>query len=51
MVGVLSTQLWHHQFIDSALVISPLRASGAAVLLGDGDPIVSGARLDSPKSC
>jgi hypothetical protein len=39
IVGVLSTQLWHQQFMESALQISPLRAADASVLLGDGHPI------------
>jgi asparagine synthase (glutamine-hydrolysing) len=36
IVGVLSTQVWYHQFIESALFITPLPASEASVLLGDG---------------
>ena len=39
MVGVLSTQLWHHQFVESALSITPLPARGASVLLTDRVPI------------
>jgi asparagine synthase (glutamine-hydrolysing) len=39
IVGVLSTQLWHQQFMESALQVSPLRATDASVLLGDGHPI------------
>ena len=35
MVGVLSTQLWHHQFVESALSLSSLPARGASVLLTD----------------
>jgi asparagine synthase (glutamine-hydrolysing) len=45
MVGVLSTQLWHHQFIESALFITPLPASEASVLLGDSDPVHSAVTL------
>ncbi len=41
MVGVLSTQLWHHQFVQTALLITPLPASEASVLLGDSVPIHS----------
>jgi asparagine synthase (glutamine-hydrolysing) len=39
MVGVLSTQLWHHQFVESALSIAPLSAGGASVFLTDRLPI------------
>jgi asparagine synthase (glutamine-hydrolysing) len=35
LIGVLSTQLWHHRFIESALFVTPLSPSGASVLLGD----------------
>jgi asparagine synthase (glutamine-hydrolysing) len=35
MVGVLSTQLWHQQFVESALSFASLPASGASVLLTD----------------
>jgi asparagine synthase (glutamine-hydrolysing) len=41
IVGVLSTQLWHHQFVESALFISPLPASEASVLLGDSAAVLS----------
>jgi asparagine synthase (glutamine-hydrolysing) len=51
MVGVLSTQLWHHQFIESALFIPPLPASEASVLLGDGVPVHSAVTLYDPKPC
>ena len=43
IVGVLSTQLWHHQFMDSAFNTSPLRISEASVVLGDGYPSPGGA--------
>jgi asparagine synthase (glutamine-hydrolysing) len=39
IVGVVSTQLWHHQFVESALSITPLPARGATVLLTDSVPI------------
>jgi asparagine synthase (glutamine-hydrolysing) len=41
IVGVLSTQLWHHQFVESALLVSPLPASEASVLLGDSAQVLS----------
>jgi asparagine synthase (glutamine-hydrolysing) len=41
MVGVLSTQLWYHQYIESALFIPPLPAREAAVLLSDSVPMES----------
>lgn len=41
IVGVLSTQLWHHQFVESALSIAPLSTRGASVMLTDSVPIFS----------
>jgi asparagine synthase (glutamine-hydrolysing) len=41
IVGVLSTQLWHHQFISSVRNISPLPIRGASVLIGDNAPVLS----------
>lgn len=38
MLGVASTQLWYHQFIDTARLIPALPASEASVLLGDSSP-------------
>jgi asparagine synthase (glutamine-hydrolysing) len=35
IVGVLTTQLWYRQFMESALSIPSLPASAASVLLGD----------------
>lgn len=35
IVGVLSTQLWHHQFVQSALTIAPLPIAKASVVLRD----------------
>jgi asparagine synthase (glutamine-hydrolysing) len=46
MVGVLSTQLWHHQFIESALLVTPLAAKDASVSLGDRTPSYSLPALD-----
>jgi asparagine synthase (glutamine-hydrolysing) len=43
MVGVLSTQLWYYQFIESALQVAPLPAREASVILGDPDPVRSGS--------
>jgi asparagine synthase (glutamine-hydrolysing) len=51
MVGVLSTQLWYYQFIESALLIPPLPASEASVLLGDSVPVRSANMLYDPKPC
>jgi asparagine synthase (glutamine-hydrolysing) len=42
MIGVLSTQLWYYQYIESALLIPPLPAGEASVLLGDSVPVPSG---------
>lgn len=39
MVGVLSTQFWHHQFLESALLVTPLPAKDASVMLGDKAPV------------
>jgi asparagine synthase (glutamine-hydrolysing) len=35
LIGVLSTQLWHQQFVESALLVTPLSAVDASVMLGD----------------
>jgi len=51
IVGVLSTQLWHHQFVESALFVSPLSASGASVLSGDSAPVLSPNTIYDPKPC
>jgi len=40
-VGVLSTQLWHHQFIENAVSISPLSVHRADVMLTDSVSLVS----------
>jgi asparagine synthase (glutamine-hydrolysing) len=34
LVGILSTQLWHHEFLTSREAITPLSPEGADVLLG-----------------
>jgi asparagine synthase (glutamine-hydrolysing) len=41
IVGILSTQLWHEQFVESSHRIAPLPASKASVLLGDTVPVPS----------
>jgi asparagine synthase (glutamine-hydrolysing) len=41
IVGVLSTQLWHHQFVENTHRISPLQTSKASVLLTDSVPALS----------
>jgi asparagine synthase (glutamine-hydrolysing) len=51
IVGVLSTQLWHHQFVESALFITPLPAREASVLLGDSDPVLLPNTVYDPKPC
>jgi asparagine synthase (glutamine-hydrolysing) len=51
MVGVLSTQLWYHQFIDSALFVPPLAAGEASVLLGDGSRIQSASTHYNSEPC
>jgi asparagine synthase (glutamine-hydrolysing) len=38
IVGVLSTQLWHHQFIDRAALPVPLPVQGASVMLSEATP-------------
>jgi asparagine synthase (glutamine-hydrolysing) len=51
LIGVLSTQLWHHQFIESALVVPPLPVSEASVVLSDSAPLASPIKLYDPKPC
>jgi asparagine synthase (glutamine-hydrolysing) len=41
LVGVLSTQLWHQQFVEQPLTIDPLPAAGASVLLDGGITVTS----------
>jgi asparagine synthase (glutamine-hydrolysing) len=41
IVGILSTQLWHHQFVDSMQRITPLTTSNASVVLRDAVPALS----------
>jgi asparagine synthase (glutamine-hydrolysing) len=51
LIGVLSTQLWYHQFVESALFITPLPVSEASVILSDSSVVVSPAALFDPKPC
>lgn len=51
MLGVLSTQLWYYQYIESAMLIPALAASQASVLLGDAAPVQSGNTLFDPNPC
>jgi asparagine synthase (glutamine-hydrolysing) len=38
LVAILSTQLWHHQFIDSQSLPAPLAVGGASVVLTEAAP-------------
>jgi asparagine synthase (glutamine-hydrolysing) len=38
LVGVLSTQLWHHQFIERTISSAPLPVRGTSVLLTETTP-------------
>lgn len=40
LIGVLSTQLWHQQFVEGAVRVTPLPVSHASVLLSDRGPAV-----------
>ena len=51
MVGVLSTQLWYYQFLESALLVPPLPPENAAVLLGDPVQTRSASPLYDPRPC
>ena len=41
IVGILSTQLWHHQFIQGSHDVVPLPVANASVLIGDGVSVPS----------
>jgi asparagine synthase (glutamine-hydrolysing) len=41
LIGVLSTQLWHHQFIERTVSVAPLPAHGASVMLDDSVSVLS----------
>ena len=51
MIGVLSTQLWYQQFIESALLVSPAPISNASVFLGDSAPVHQVTPIYAPKPC
>jgi asparagine synthase (glutamine-hydrolysing) len=40
IVGILSTQLWHQQFIQSSHQIAPLPIAHASVVVGDTAPVL-----------
>jgi asparagine synthase (glutamine-hydrolysing) len=41
LVGILSTQLWHRQFIETGVSVQPLAANGADVVLSETIPALS----------
>ena len=41
MIGILSTQLWHHQFIEKAIDVAPLPLHGASVVLDDNVSVLT----------
>ena len=41
ITGVLSTQLWHQQFIEQAVTMTPLSVRNASVMLSEGVPALS----------
>jgi hypothetical protein len=41
LVGVLSTQVWHHQFIESFATPTPLSLAGASVVLTETAPVLT----------
>jgi asparagine synthase (glutamine-hydrolysing) len=41
LVGVLSTQLWHHQFIERGASVVPLPVRGASVMLSETSPVLT----------
>ncbi|MEA2761727.1 MAG: hypothetical protein QOD47_1011, partial [Gemmatimonadaceae bacterium] len=38
IVGVLTTQLWHHQFLEHVVYPAPLPIRGASVMLTEATP-------------
>ena len=48
LIGVLSTQLWYHQFVESALLTTPLPVSEASVFLSDRTPVSTSLTTSSP---
>jgi asparagine synthase (glutamine-hydrolysing) len=41
LVGILSTQLWHHQFIERGVAPTPLAVQGASVMLSEATPALT----------
>ncbi|HJP59896.1 MAG TPA: asparagine synthase C-terminal domain-containing protein, partial [Gemmatimonadaceae bacterium] len=41
IVGILSTQVWHRQFVEGSHNIAPLPVSGASLMFGDSVPAFS----------
>lgn len=41
IVGILSTQVWHRQFVEGSHKIAPLPVSGASLMFGDSVPAFS----------
>ncbi len=44
LVGILSTQLWHHQFFAQLQAVTPLPPEGADVMLGSAVPVIHNGR-------
>ncbi|HEY0674468.1 MAG TPA: asparagine synthase (glutamine-hydrolyzing) [Longimicrobiales bacterium] len=44
LVGILSTQLWHHQFFGQLQTVTPLSPEGADVVLGSAVPVIHNGR-------
>ena len=41
VIGILSTQLWHHHFIEKAINVVPLPPQGASVVLDDSMSVLT----------
>ena len=41
VIGILSTQLWHHHFIEKAINVAPLPPQGASVVLDDSMSVLT----------
>jgi len=50
-IGIMSTQIWHRQFIESTLSLTPLPISDASVLNGDSVPVSTPMTFYDPKPC
>lgn len=44
LIGVLTTQLWHDQFVESAAFVNPLPESEASTVLGDSSPEIQSSK-------